>query len=595
MNNENISDWTPVKAQLMTRWSKNISSETPLPEYPRPQLKREKWLNLNGLWDYTITRKKITAVDQVKEYTGKILVPFPIESGLSGVCTKLGPKDRLWYRRFFTIPETWNEQKILLNFGAVDWEATIWVNNAKIGTHKGGYTPFTFDITNYLTQSEENELVVSILDPTDKGQQEKGKQFLKPKIVFYTAVSGIWQTVWMEPVSEHYIRKINLTPDVDEETLNISIDAGSFDNLSVKVKVIDEKKEIISVEGPANSIDILKLPSPNLWSPESPFLYNLTIDLLFEGKIVDSIGSYFGMRKIETVMDEAGNPRIALNNKPLFQYGLLDQGYWPDGLYTAPTDEALKYDIEITKELGFNLIRKHVKVESARWYYHCDKIGILVWQDMPNGGNFSFLFYQYLTQGRRKKSVRDSYYQELNAMIQCLYNSPSIIVWVPFNEGWGQFETEKVVDTIKQLDSSRLIDAASGWFDKKVGHIKDIHKYPGPKIPEIEKTRVAVLGEFGGLGYIKKEHTWVPNKIFGLIRYYHGFRKSKSEDDFFQKYSELLTQLKPLISQGLCAAIYTQTTDIEGEINGLLTYDRDIIKIEPDKLKKLHSKLFNQG
>ncbi|MFX1255926.1 MAG: glycoside hydrolase family 2 protein [Promethearchaeota archaeon] len=583
VNNE--SKWAPVKGQIMTRWAQNVSSEYPLPEYPRPQLKRKEWLNLNGLWEYAIRPKH---QHTVKTFDGKILVPFPIESALSGVCKKISHKAKLWYRRQFTIPENWKERRILLHFGAVDWEATIWINDKLVGSHQGGFVPFSFEITEFL-KSEENELIVSVWDPTDKGRHECGKQSLKPYLIFYSAVSGIWQTVWLEPVPQAYFQQLRMTSDIDTNELELEM-FGRYTQRgdSARILLKDGNKEIFSSEAPINEKIVIKLTDPKLWSPQSPFLYSLTLQLVRAGEILDEIESYFAMRKISLIKDKKGFPRIALNNKPVFQYGLLDQGYWPDGLYTAPTDEALLHDIKITKMLGFNMIRKHVKVEPARWYYHCDKLGVLVWQDMPNGGIFNLLTIRHLSLGRWKKAVRDAFYNELQAMIDFLYNSPAIVTWVPFNEGWGQFETEKVVKQVKSQDSSRLINAASGWFDKKVGDIKDIHIYPGPKLPEIESHRAAVIGEFGGLGLKVKDHIWLRKRI------YWAYRTAPNKQEFFERYSRLISQLIPMISQGLCAAIYTQTTDIEGEINGLLTYDREITKIDPDQIAELHQRLLNQ-
>lgn len=593
MKNDKFSNWKLAEEQMMTRWAKKVSIDSPLPEYPRPQLKRDEWLNLNGLWDYAIRSRKLT---QVTNFDGKILVPFPVESALSGVKKRLGPKQRLWYRKFFSFPEKWINKRILLHFGAVDWETRVWINRKQVGNHTGGYDPFTFDISEFLNDFNRNELVVAVWDPTDKGCQEKGKQSLKPKIVFYTAVSGIWQTVWLEPVPDTHISSIQMVPDIDEHLVRMTvvIKEGTRlqERIMVHAKVKDSETEIFSIKESFEKTLILKIPNPKLWSPETPFLYDLTLELEKEDTVLDKVESYFGMRKISIRNDKNDIPRIELNDKPIFQYGLLDQGYWPDGLYTAPTDEALRYDIELAKKCGFNLLRKHVKVEPARWYYHCDKLGMLVWQDMPNGGKFSYLFFRFFSLGRRKKAVRDNYYQELEALIKNLYNSPCIISWVPFNEGWGQFETEKIVEEIQELDPTRLIDAASGWFDKKVGDIKDIHNYPSPKIPVIEKSRAAVLGEFGGLGFKIKEHTWIPRKVLGIKRIYWGFEDSSNEHEFFEKYSELIMKFKPMIKQGLCAAIYTQITDVEGEINGLITYDREIIKADLDKIRNLHTQLY---
>jgi beta-galactosidase/beta-glucuronidase len=584
---ENI-DWKPAESQLYTRWSKDVDPSNPLPEYPRPQLVRNKWMNLNGLWDYAVTSKKL---DQVSDYEGKILVPYPIESALSGVGRKLTPKENLIYRRFFSIPDGWKGKRIILHFGAVDWETTVYVNNNLVGTHIGGYLPFSFDITDSLRDDDENELRVVVWDPTDKGKQERGKQSLKPRVVFYTAVSGIWQTVWIEPVSATYVKSVRITPDIDKKQVNIQTEIQGVDT-TIRLQIVDpsNKSTVIDLEGTTN--EDVSLPSQKLWSPDSPFLYDLIISVAINGNVVDEIQSYFAMRKISLEEDEDGILRLALNNKIGFQYGPLDQGYWPDGLYTAPTDEALRYDVEIMKELGFHMVRKHVKVEPLRWYHHCDRLGLIVWQDMPNGGNFSALTYKSeRNQGRDDAEVREQYVRELEEMINSLYNCPSIVMWIPFNEGWGQFDTERIVEMIQQWDSSRLINEASGWFDKGTGHIADAHNYPDPVMPDVEESRASILGEFGGLGLLDDSHTWHPGKLFGVKKYYHGFNKSQDQVELTSKYLSLLQDLRKLIPKGLAAAIYTQLTDIEGEINGYLTYDREIMKMTKDKIAQTHREL----
>ncbi|MFX1452399.1 MAG: glycoside hydrolase family 2 protein [Promethearchaeota archaeon] len=571
VRNQN-SLWKPVSSHIMTRWSKDVLSKNPLPEYPRPQFKRKEWMSLNGLWEYAIRPKNVKSV---RSFDGKILVPFPVESALSGVKRKLGHKHKLWYRRNFSIPESWKGQRIILHFGAVDWETTVWINGKRIGSHKGGYVPFKFEISEQLDENQ-NEIRIAVWDPTNKGNQERGKQSLRPWSIYYTAISGIWQTVWLEPVPMNHIENIKIIPDIDKEILNIKVKINEFESGDkIYLIVKDGAKEILSISENVVQEYSLKIPDPKLWSPDSPFLYDLIIKLERDGRILDKVQSYFGMRKIGLGKDENGIVRIELNNKPIFQYGTLDQGYWPDGLYTAPTDEALRYDIEITKKFGFNMIRKHVKVEPARWYYYCDKLGMLVWQDMPNGGKLLL----------RGKVSKEYYWNELAAMISALYNTPSIIVWVPFNEGWGQFQTKKVVNAIKKYDPSRLIDNASGWFDKKVGDIRDIHNYPGPKMPKLEEKRAAVLGEFGGLGLKIQGHIWGSKMSW-------SYREASDREKLTQRYAKLINKLKPFIRGGLCAAIYTQITDVEAEINGLLTYDREIIKFDEKKLRELNLSLF---
>ncbi|MFX1284294.1 MAG: glycoside hydrolase family 2 protein [Promethearchaeota archaeon] len=575
-------DWQPVPGQLITRWGKDLDPLNPLPEYPRPQLCRKEWLNLNGLWDYAIRPK---TQSEVNSYDGKILVPFPLESALSGVKKKLGHKQQLFYRRFFSVPQAWKSKRILIHFGAVDWEAKLKINGIEVGSHKGGFIPFSFDISDFITYEEKNELEVIVWDPTNKGRQERGKQSLRPSFVFYTAISGIWQTVWLEPVPVSYIESIKVTSDIDNQLVNLKVHINNMQSeQKVIIEVLEEGKKTLSIEG-ENEFSIA-IPQPKLWSPKFPHLYDLKLTLIAENKSLDCVESYFGMRKIEVQLDEKEIPHIFLNNEQLFQFGPLDQGYWPDGLYTAPTDEALRYDIEITKELGFNMTRKHVKVEPARWYYWCDKIGLLVWQDMPNGGAFSLLTFKFMSRGRRCKEIRKQFRKELLEMINYLYNYPSIVVWIPFNEGWGQFETERIVKQINEQDQTRLVNAASGWFDKNVGDIKDIHKYPGPAL-QIDSTRAAVLGEFGGLGMKINDHYWTGKRI------YWSYSKSNTIAELQRKYKQLMMKLKPLINQGLTAAVYTQLTDIEGEINGYYTYDREILKMDKLFLIKLHTDLLS--
>jgi len=586
------SSWQPLKSQIVTRWAHDVDPKNPLPKYPRPQLKRKEWLNLNGLWDYVILPKEDKFV---RKFKGKILVPFCLESALSGVGMKLIPEQKLWYHRTFKIPESWKGKKILLHFGAVDWETRIWINKKIVGTHKGGFIPFYFEISNFLKNSEENDLILSVWDPTDKGHQEIGKQSLKPKIITYTSVSGIWQTVWLEPVSETYIENLKMVPNIDKETLNLTVNlVDPFPNDLIHATIYNANNQIIIDQNMRKKEMVFKLQSPKLWSPDSPYLYNIIVEIKRNNTIIDKVESYFGMRKISLSKNKTGIKRLELNNKTLFQYGTLDQGYWPDGLYTAPTDEALRYDIEITKELGFNLIRKHVKIEPARWYYHCDKIGILVWQDMPNGEHWSLLNHLKMKfinekrfKGKRKDIAKKGYYKNLELMIELLYNSPSLIVWIPFNEGWGQFDTERVVDKIQKLDPSRLINNASGWFDKGVGDIRDIHNCPYPKMPKKIRGRAAVVGETGGLGLEIKNHIWKFKRKF-------VYRNFKDSESLLKKYEIIISKLKTLIKTGLSAAVYIQITDIEHEINGLITYDREIIKIDKNKLFNLNASVFDK-
>jgi hypothetical protein len=558
----------------MTKWAQTVRPDNVLAEYPRPQMVRDEWLNLNGLWDYAIRPKD---ANQPRMFDGQILVPFPAESALSGVMKPVGPDNRLWYRRTFTVPDKWTAQKkrILLHFEAVDWETTVWMNGrmAGVGPHRGGYDPFTFDITAALKETGPQEIVVSVWDPTDAGEQPRGKQVRKPGSIWYTAVTGIWQTVWLEPVPGDGIMRLQLTPDIDAGALHVmaggALAQGAF---VVEAAAFAEGQEIASATGPRGGECKLSIPDAKLWSPDSPFLYNLKITLKRDGQVIDEVKSYFAMRKISLGKDEKGILRLCLNNKPLFQYGPLDQGWWPDGLYTAPSDEALKYDIEATKQLGMNMARKHVKVEPDRWYYWCDKLGLLVWQDMPSAGNKT-------DEGKKQFET------ELANVIEARRSHPCIVMWVPFNEGWGQYDTERIAEMVKKLDPSRLVDNASGWTDRKVGDVHDIHSYPGPAASPVEETRAVVLGEFGGLGLPISGHTWQAEKNW-------GYRSYTSRDNLTEAYLALIRNLRPLIGDGLCAAVYTQTTDVEVEVNGLMTYDRATIKMDAAKARATNETLY---
>ncbi|MDB5321425.1 MAG: beta-galactosidase/beta-glucuronidase, partial [Phycisphaerales bacterium] len=551
----------------MTRWAKDVTPDKPLPEYPRPQMVRPNWVNLNGLWGYAIA-PKADAVPAA--YQGKILVPFPVESALSGVMKMVGAENKLWYRKTFETPKEAANQRLLLHFGAVDWQTTVWLNGKEIGAHQGGYDPFTFDLTDALKPTGPQELIVAVWDPSNDGPQPRGKQVKKPGGIFYTPVTGIWQTVWLEAVPKQYIRGLKITPDVDNTQVKIEVDSTAAQST---VTILDGEKEIASSSG-ANAITI-KFPSPKLWSGESPFLYNLRIK---SGD--DAVESYFGMRKIEVEKDDKGVSRIYLNNNAIFMAGPLDQGFWPDGIYTAPTDEALKYDLEITKKLGFNCTRKHVKVEPARWYYHCDKMGMLVWQDMPSGDKSVGPNKGEVTRTADAKKIYES---ELKTLIDTNYNSPSIIMWVVFNEGWGQFDTVRITDWTKKYDPTRLINPASGWNDFPAGDVIDMHHYPNPAAPKPQETRASVLGEFGGLGLPTPGHMWA-DKNWG----YKGVSDGKA---LTRQYVKLMSNAWKLReTEGLNAAIYTQITDVETEANGLLTYDRAVIKVDVDAVAQA-----NQG
>ena len=553
--------WHPAKAPLMTRWAAEVGPTNALPEYPRPQLVRPDWLNLNGLWDYAITPD---SVEKHPPFTGKILVPFPVESALSGVMTNLDEHGKLWYRRNFSVPETWRGRRVRLHFGAVDWHCQVWVNGGKIGQHQGGYDAFTFDVTDALRWQGAEEISLCVTDPTE-GDQPRGKQSRKPEGIFYTPSSGIWQTVWLEPVPEVCIDGLKTLPDFDAKSLRLRVAVNSFaENLQIEAVVSVDGKEVGRVAGLPNAELVMGLPDAHPWSPDDPFLYDLKITLRDGDKPLDSVSSYFGLRKISLRKDDQGFTQMVLNNQFIFQIGTLDQGFWPDGIYTAPTDEALRSDIEFLKKAGFNLARKHVKVEPERWYYWCDKLGLLVWQDMPSGNNST-------------PAGRHDFENELLRMVEGLKNHPSIIVWVLFNEGWGQYETEPLVEWLKKMDPSRLVNNASGWTDMRVGDVIDMHNYPGPNTPLPEPRRASALGETGGFGLVVPDHMW--------SSHHWGYVMLANKDELAFRYTQALKQVWRLRNlRGLSAAIYTQTADVETECNGLQTYDRAVTKVAPGVL-----------
>jgi beta-galactosidase/beta-glucuronidase len=563
--------WKPVNNPILSRWVKNVTPVDAHNEYPRPQMKRKTWKNLNGLWQYAI---RPVNTGKPTAYSGNILVPYPVESALSGVKKSVGPDSILWYHRTFELNPGWQNKEILIHFGAVDWRTTLWVNGHKTGIHQGGYNPFSYDITPWLKKEGKQDILIKVWDPGNAGYQPRGKQVEKPHSIWYTPTTGIWQTVWIEPVPEVAIKKLNMTPDIDNGTLKLTVKTtGNADSYSIRAKALDGNQIVAQTEEPTGQKLSLHITNAKLWSPDHPFLYRLNVSLVKNGQVVDNVNSYFGMRSISVGKDSHGFVRMMLNHHPVFEFGPLDQGFWPGGLYTAPTDNALKNDIKVMKELGFNMVRKHVKVEPARYYYWCDKLGLLVWQDMPSGD---------LTEKHKSAQSARDYDTELKAMIHNLYNHPSIIMWVPFNEGWGQFDTKRVVQLVQEMDHNRLVDDASGWTDHGVGNIIDMHKYPGPGVPDTEQARAAVLGEFGGLGLPIPGHTWKKQKNWS----YHGYKNRK---DLTRAYKEHIEKLKPLIlHKGLSAAVYTQLTDIEVEINGLMTYDRAIIKEDTSVIAPLN-------
>jgi hypothetical protein len=575
------ADYKPAAAPLMTKWGKKVTPENAWREYPRPQLVRKDWQNLNGLWDYAITAKDDP---KPEKWAGQILVPYPVESALSGVGRSVTHDQTLWYRRNFTIDDKWKKKRILLHFGAVDWEATVTVNGKSFPTHRGMSDPFSFDITDALKDGE-NEVVVKVWDPADAGSQPRGKQQMKPEGIWYTPVTGIWQTVWLEPV-EKDIHITGLRFETNHEKNQVSIQVEVFPpgaNVHTQVEFFDGERVVAESKGNGTG-HVVTIENPKRWSPDSPHLYQVRARAT--ANVADTVESYFAMRSIALGKDDKGIARMMLNGKPVFQYGPLDQGWWPDGLLTPPSDEAMKYDLEVLKKLGFNMLRKHIKVEPALYYHHCDKLGLLVWQDMPSGGIPSKGHLIAPDAEDVKFTAGDGirFSAELKSMIDHLRFFPCIVVWVPFNEGWGQHDTNNVLKWTMEYDPSRLVDGPSGWADRGFGHMKDMHNYPGPGMFPAMPDRASVLGEFGGLGLPLKGHLWQNRDNW-------GYRTFVSTDELRSNYQMLVRRLHPLIGKGLSAAVYTQTTDVEGEVNGLMTYDREVIKVDVAETAKWHKAL----
>ena len=582
-----FAQWKPAGNKIKTSWGEQLDPKNVLPEYPRPIMERNDWKNLNGLWKYAITPKGTPAP---AAYQGDILVPFAVESSLSGVGKMINEKEELWYQRTFDVPSAWRGKQILLHFGAVDWKAEVWVNDVKVGEHTGGFTPFYFDITSVLNKGN-NDLVVKVWDPSDRGEQPRGKQIANPHGIWYTPVTGIWQTVWLEPVATQYITNLKTTPDIDNNSVKVEVAANTTSADKVEVKVFDGKN-LVAKGAALNGVPVeLAMPAnAKLWSPDSPFLYNMEVTLYKDGKAIDQVKSYTAMRKFSIRKGQNGITRLQLNNKDYFQFGPLDQGWWPDGLYTAPTDEALVYDLKKTKDFGYNMVRKHVKVEPARWYTHCDQLGLIVWQDMPNGGpspQWQARNYFNGTEVIRSAASEANYRKEWREIIDCLYSYPSIAVWVPFNEAWGQFKTPEIVAWTKEYDPSRLVNPASGGNHYTCGDILDLHHYPGPNMFLYDPRRATVLGEYGGIGLVIEGNTWVKDKKNW------GYVKFNTSDEVTNEYIKYGKHLLELIRKGFSAAVYTQTTDVEGEINGLMTYDRKVIKMNEAKVREINQQICN--
>ncbi len=581
--------WQPAGDRIATKWAEELSPEKPWNVYPRPIMERQAWENLNGLWQYAIVSQNEA---EPQQWQGEILVPFAVESSLSGVGKRLKADEALWYNRIFTVPAAWKGKDVMLNFDAVDWACDVWVNDVKVGSHTGAYVGFSINITPALKTKGENKLTVRVTDPTDLGYQPRGKQVNDPKGIWYTPVSGIWQTVWLEPVAPaNHIASLRVVPDIDKNKLTVDVVAAKCDpSFLAEVKVSKDGQLVAAGKGLAGQTIEVAMPADALlWTPETPHLYDLDVTLYAAGKVVDNVKSYTAMRKISTARDENGVMRMQLNNKDVFHFGPLDQGWWPDGLYTAPSYEAMVYDIDKTKDWGFNMIRKHIKVEPATWYTYCDRAGILVWQDMPSGDRDpEWQQYNYFNGTERKRSDESeaNFRKEWKEIMDALYNYPCIVVWVPFNEAWGQFKAPEIVEWTKAYDPSRLVNPASGGNHYHVGDILDIHHYPDPQILLMDGERVNVLGEYGGIGLVVKDHIWSPDRNWGYVQY-------NSSKEVTDQYVDYINKLIKMVPAGYSGAVYTQTTDVENEVNGLMTYDRKVIKIDEEKVRNANHALCN--
>jgi hypothetical protein len=563
-------NWKIAENPILTKWATEVDPAKPWLQYPRPEMVRNAWLNLNGLWDYAITQRDI----KPEKWDGSILVPYPVESALSGVRKRISDNQNLWYKRTFRIPNVWKKKHLLLNFEACDWATTVWIDGKQVGIHRGGYDPFTFDITGSLGNQKLHEVLVCVWDPTDSGTQPRGKQVSSPESIWYTPTTGIWQTVWIEPVSESYISSFRIVTDADNGTFVFTTDVKNASDASLIINIKKEGRTIAKVIGKSGSEIIVPVRDPILWSPDNPFLYDITIELNNNGRTVDKVKSYSGIRKISIGKTADGFTRMLLNDKFIYQNGPLDQGFWPDGIYTPPTEEAMVYDLRMIKNMGFNMLRKHVKVENRIFYSWCDKLGILVWQDMPSGDESIGSDQPDIN---KSKEATEQYEFELKRMIETKYNHPSIIMWVPFNEGWGQFETGRITQLISDYDPTRLVNSSSGWTDRGTGNINDIHHYPDPVVPPDEQKRAMVLGEFGGLGLPVQGHTWEQKNW--------GYRIMQDTLQLLSRYESYYNLIHSFVKEnGLSATIYTQTTDVETETNGLMTYDRKINKMGVDNV-----------
>ncbi|MCF0176032.1 MAG: beta-galactosidase [Bacteroidales bacterium] len=586
-----LSAWSPKGDKIKTRWAADVTPETAWQSYPRPQLVRTDWQNLNGLWKLAISDRNADAKNI--SYDREILVPYCIESSLSGVMESFTPEQKFWYSREFTLAPSWKGKNIILHFGAVDYACEVYVNGKFVGSHVGGNNSFSLDITKAVKTKGANTLEVRGTDPTDTGTVTRGKQQLNPKGIWYTPVSGIWKTVWMEPVSALSIKSVVPTTAISGKvSFDITLSGKATGKELVEIEVLDGGKKIAGYEGPVSGA-ALTVEQPELWSPDSPKLYRTVLTLKSAGKVLDKAESYFAIREISTVIDQMGNTRFALNGDILFQWGPLDQGWWPDGLLTPPSEEAMIYDMIQLKKMGFNTIRKHIKVEPELYYHYADSLGLMIWQDMPSGFQTAKAGEQhvgaYAAHDWDAPAEHEEQWKfEYEEMVNNLKFFPSITTWVVFNEGWGQFRTAKTAEFAYGLANGRIINAVTGWTDRKVGDIYDIHNYPSTAMKLVDECggRMSVLGEFGGLGLPVEGHTWQETNGW-------GYKNMAASLDLLNNYSRLCYDLEALIAQGLCAAIYTQTTDVEIELNGFMTYDREVCKLNEQNLHMLHSRLYN--
>ena len=582
--------WTPVTKHISTPFAENVSPDNALPEHPRPQMVRQHWQNLNGLWDYAL--EPIGTTSAPTAYQGQILVPFAIDAPLSGIMEILRPNQRLWYRRNITIPDAWAGKRVLLHFQASDWETSVYINGEKAGQHRGGYDPFTFDITDHLTDGA-NELIVSCWDATEQHPQALGKQIMPENRqgFRYQPTGGIWQTVWLEAVPEQSIRTLRLTPDIDAEKIDIIVSGENLENCQIQAIAYGGNEQVSEATGQADRTISLGIPNAKLWHPDHPFLYDLKVKVQHNGETIDTIDSYFGMRKIAIGEDENGIKRFHLNDKPIFQLGPLDQGYWPDGILTPPSDEAILFDLQYLKQIACNMVRVHVKTHPDRWYYHCDRLGLLVWQDMVCMPKFG----QNVTP-----EAAQQWQTEFDNIMDWLHNHPSVVQWIIFNEGWGQHDTERLTNRVAERDPSRLVTSASGWADMGTGDICDIHDYtfyPATAQQQCANARIVLLGEAGGFNLCIPGHTWYDHEkpsehidhINDITRPTYPTPKAMENDyRFWVENLRAMIGLTPL--NGI---VYTQITDVEHELNGWLTYDRKISKIDPDELGNVHATLWD--